>query len=123
MGSAVVGIAGAMLTTYDGLFTPGSYQPMRFTFLIWVMVILGGSGNNLGSVLGAFIIWFIWIQSGPMGLWAVEMIGSFTQEGNTITEFLEDRVHYLRLVFMGSILLFIMRFAPRGILPEKNKEL
>jgi len=91
--------------------------------LIWVMVILGGSGNNLGSVLGAFIIWFIWIQSGPMGLWAVEMIVSFTQEGNAITEFLEARVHYLRLVFMGTILLLIMRFSPSGILPEKNKEM
>ena len=123
IGSAIVGIAGALLVTYNGIFIPTSYMPLRFTFLIWVMVILGGSGNNLGSVLGAFIIWFIWIQSGPMGLWAVDMIGSFTQEGNTITDFLEDRVHYLRLVFMGSILLFIMRFAPRGILPEKNKEL
>ena len=123
IGSAIVGVAGALLVTYDGIFIPQSYHPLRFTFLIWVMVILGGSGNNLGSVLGAFIIWFIWIQSGPMGLWAVEMIVSFTQEGNTITEFLEARVHYLRLVFMGTILLLIMRFSPRGILPEKNKEM
>ena len=123
IGSAIVGVAGALLVTYDGIFIPQSYHPLRFTFLIWVMVILGGSGNNLGSVLGAFIIWFIWIQSGPMGLWAVEMIVSFTQEGNTITEFLEARVHYLRLVFMGTILLLIMRFSPSGILPEKNKEM
>jgi|TARA_Y100000031_G_scaffold41955_1_gene48280 branched-chain amino acid transport system permease protein len=123
IGSAIVGVAGALLVTYDGIFIPTTYQPLRFTFLIWVMVILGGSGNNLGSVLGAFIIWFIWIQSGSMGIWAVEMIGSFTQEGNTITEFLEARVHYLRLVFMGTILLLIMRFSPGGILPEKNKEL
>ncbi|MEC8155894.1 MAG: branched-chain amino acid ABC transporter permease, partial [SAR324 cluster bacterium] len=55
IGSAVIGIAGAMLTTLDGQFTPGSYIPLRYTFLIWVMVILGGSGNNLGAVLGAFI--------------------------------------------------------------------
>ncbi len=123
IGSAIVDVAGALLVTYDGIFIPTTYQPLRFTFLIWVMVILGGSGNNLGSVLGAFIIWFIWIQSGSMGIWAVEMIGSFTQEGNTITEFLEARVHYLRLVFMGTILLLIMRFSPGGILPEKNKEL
>ena len=46
LGSAIVGIAGAMLVTQDGLFTPGSYRPMRYTFLIWVMVIVGGSGNN-----------------------------------------------------------------------------
>ena len=123
IGSAIVGIAGALLVTYDGIFIPTAYQPLRFTFLIWVMVIVGGSGNNLGSVLGAFIMWFIWIQSGPIGLWVVEMLGNYIQEGNTSLEFIEDRVHYLRLVFMGSIMLLIMRFSPGGILPEKNKEL
>ena len=123
IGSAIVGIAGALLVTYDGIFIPTGYQPLRFTFLIWVMVIVGGSGNNLGSVLGAFIIWFMWIQSGPMGLWLVEMIASNMQEGNSVLEFIEDRVHFLRLVFMGSILLLIMRYSPSGILPEKNKEL
>ena len=40
LGSAIVGIAGAMLVTQDGLFTPGSYRPMRYTFLIWGMVIV-----------------------------------------------------------------------------------
>jgi len=123
LGSAIIGVAGALLVTYDGIFISTAYQPLRYTFLIWVMVIVGGSGNNLGSVLGAFIMWFIWIQSGPMGLWAVEMFGNYVQEGNSSLEFIEDRVHYLRLVFMGTILLLIMRFSPGGILPEKNKEL
>ena len=123
LGSAIVGIAGALLVTYDGIFIPTAYLPLRFTFLIWVMVILGGSGNNMGSVLGAFIIWFIWIQSGPMGLWFVEMLSNNMSEGSTSLEFIEDRVHYLRLVFMGTILLLIMRFTPSGLLPEKNKEL
>ena len=68
-------------------------------------------------------MWFIWIQSGPIGLWVVEMLGNYIQEGNTSLEFIEDRVHYLRLIFMGSIMLLIMRFSPGGILPEKNKEL
>ncbi len=123
LGSAIVGAAGALLVTYDGIFIPTAYVPLRFTFLIWVMVILGGSGNNMGSVLGAFIIWFIWIQSGPMGLWFVEMLSNNMSEGSTSLEFIEDRVHYLRLVFMGTILLLIMRFSPSGLLPEKNKQL
>jgi len=73
LGSAVVGIAGAMLTTYDGLFTPGSYQPMRFTFLIWVMVIVGGSGNNFGAILGGFAVWFVWMEAAPVALYLINI--------------------------------------------------
>ena len=68
LGSAIVGIAGAMLVTQDGLFTPGSYRPMRYTFLIWVMVIVGGSGNNFGAILGGFAVWFLWIEAAPIAL-------------------------------------------------------
>ena len=66
LGSAICGIAGAMMTTLDGQLTPAGYQPLRYTFLIWVMVIVGGSGNNFGAVLGGFVIWFFgcrWNQS------------------------------------------------------------
>ena len=59
LGSACCGIAGAMMTTLDGQLIPTSYQPLRFTFLIWVMVIVGGSGNNLGAVLGGFLMWYL----------------------------------------------------------------
>ena len=58
LGSAVIGLAGAMLTTLDGQFTPVGYNPLRFTFLIWVMGIIGGSGTTWGAVLGGFFIWF-----------------------------------------------------------------
>ena len=73
LGSAIVGIAGAMLVTQDGLFTPGSYRPMRYTFLIWVMVIVGGSGNNFGAILGGFAVWFLWIEAAPIGLYLVNI--------------------------------------------------
>ena len=63
LGSGVCGIAGAMMVTLDGQLTPGTYEPLRFTFLMWVMVIVGGSGNNWGSVLGGFMIWFLWVQA------------------------------------------------------------
>ncbi|MEK9992611.1 MAG: branched-chain amino acid ABC transporter permease, partial [Paracoccaceae bacterium] len=74
LGSAVCGIAGAMMTTLDAQLTPGAYQPLRFTFLIWVMVIVGGSGSNLGSILGGFLVWFLWVQVEPIGYWLVDLI-------------------------------------------------
>ena len=76
LGSAVCGIAGAMLTTLDGQLTPTSYIPLRFTFLIWVMVVVGGSGNNLGAIFGGFLIWFVWVESEPAGVWLMSFLTS-----------------------------------------------
>ncbi len=123
IGSAIAGVAGALLVTYTGQFVPTSYQPLRFTFLIWVMVIVGGSGNNLGSVIGAFVIWFFWIESGPMGLWLAETVKDIYGSGNPVSDFLYDKAHFLRLVLMGSVMLLVLRFSPGGMFPEKSKEL
>ena len=121
LGSAVVGIAGAMLTTLDGQFTPTSYQPLRFTFLIWVMVIIGGSGNNWGAVLGGFVIWFFWIEAEPMGLWAIDLITSGMAEDSALRLHLLDSAAYMRLLTMGLVLLVVLRFAPRGLIPEVKR--
>jgi len=119
LGSAVVGIAGAMLTSLDGLLTPGTYQPLRFTFLIWVMVIVGGSGNNWGSVLGGFLIWFLWIEVEPIGLWLMDLITSGMAEDSFLRDHLLGSAAHMRLLTMGVILLLVLRFSPRGLIPEK----
>ncbi|MCB1397613.1 MAG: branched-chain amino acid ABC transporter permease [Rhodobacter sp.] len=119
LGAAVCGLAGAMMTTLDGLMTPGAYQPLRFTFLIWVMVIVGGSGNNWGSVLGGFLIWFLWVEVEPIGLWVMNGITAFMPEGSALREHLLDSAAHMRLITMGVILLLVLRFAPRGLIPEK----
>ena len=119
IGSAVVGIAGAMLITLDGLFTPASFQPLRYTFLIWIMVILGGSGNNLGSILGGFIVWFVWIEAAPASQFVIDLFTSGLDEDNTFKLHLIKSIPYFRYLIMGSVLLLIMRYRPGGILPEK----
>ena len=118
LGSAVIGIAGAMMTTLDGQLTPGSYQPLRFTFLVWVMVIVGGSGNNWGSVLGGFLIWWLWVMVEPIGNWLMTVITSGMAEG-WLRSHLIDAAAHMRLLTMGVILLLVLRFAPRGLLPER----
>ena len=119
LGSAVVGIAGAMMVTNDGLFTPGSYRPMRYTFVIWVMVIVGGTGNNFGAILGGFVVWFLWVQAGPMALFLINFFTAHLPETNMIKVHLIESAPYFRFLMIGIGLLVIMRYRPQGILPEK----
>ena len=119
LGSAICGVAGAMMTTLDGQLTPGSYQPLRYTFLVWVMVIVGGSGNNLGAVLGGFLIWFLWVQVEPMGQLLMTGITAGMADGSWLKGHLMDSVQHMRLLTMGVILLLVLRLNPRGLLPER----
>ena len=121
LGSAVIGMAGAMLTTLDGQFTPVSYQPLRFTFLIWVMVILGGSGNNWGAVLGGFFIWFFWIQAEPIGLWFIDTLTAGMNPNSAIKAHLLEGAAHMRLMTVGLILLIALRYAPEGLIPERKR--
>ena len=119
LGSAICGVAGAMMTTLDGQLTPGTYQPLRFTFLVWVMVIVGGSGNNFGAVLGGFLIWFLWVQVEPIGLFVMQVITAGMADGSAVKEHLINSAAHMRLLTMGVILLLVLRFSPRGLIPEK----
>ncbi len=118
LGSAICGIGGAMMTTLDGQLTPSSYQPLRFTFLVWVMVIVGGSGSNLGAVLGGFLIWFLWVQVEPMAQLLMSTLASGLPEGSDLRAHLLDSAAHVRLLTMGVILLLVLRFSPRGLIPE-----
>jgi len=119
LGSAVVGIAGAMMVTNDGLFTPGSYRPMRYTFVIWVMVIVGGTGNNFGAILGGFAVWFLWVQAAPIALFIINLFTAHLPETNEIKIHLINSAPYFRFLIIGTGLLIIMRYRPQGVIPEK----
>jgi branched-chain amino acid transport system permease protein len=119
LGSAVCGLAGAMMVTLDGQITPTSYEPLRFTFLVWVMVIVGGSGNNWGAVLGGMLIWFLWVQVEPAGLWLIDVATVWLGEDSPLRAHLMANAAHMRLLTMGLALLLVLRFSPRGLIPER----
>ena len=117
LGSFLLGVGGAMLASKVLQFTPGEYTPLRYTFVIWVMVIVGGSGNNLGAVAGAMLIWFIWIQAEPLAGLLFGAIGQLLPDAQAAL--LAERAPQMRTLVMGLILLLMLRFAPGGLLPER----
>jgi branched-chain amino acid transport system permease protein len=118
IGSAVVGLAGAMMTSMEGQLTPPSYLPLRFTFLIWVMVIVGGSGNNWGAILGGLLIGWLYLAVEFLGPRMMDILTAGLPPGDLKDHF-QDTAAHMRLLTLGVVLLLVMRFAPRGLIPEK----
>jgi branched-chain amino acid transport system permease protein len=109
VGAVIMGVAGALYAHFTTFISPSAFTPMYGTFLVWVMLIAGGSGNNRGAILGAVIIWLIW---------------SLTE---TATGYLPEewmtRASALRVFFIGLLLEVILIARPQGLLPEKPPKL
>lgn len=104
IGGAVMGLAGAVQAHFIGFIAPDNYQPI-LTFQVWAMLIVGGSGNARGAILGAVIVWAIWAASGTV------IAGVFPAEQ-------QARAATLQIVMIGLALCAMLLLRPRGILPE-----
>jgi len=121
-GSILMGIGGAILATFTQIFDPSGYQPINHTFMIWVMVIVGGAGNNWGVVLGAFLIYIVWVISDPLAQMIFLNLSSLTNSigWGAIPE-IDSRALQMRVFVLGVVITIALRYAPRGLLPEVVK--
>jgi branched-chain amino acid transport system permease protein len=122
LGSVLMGIGGAILVSFQQIHDPGAYQPINHTFLIWVMVIVGGAGNNWGAIFGALLIYVTWIISDPV---AQALFGWLSQQSvdmgwGAIPE-IQSRASQMRVLVLGVVITIALRFAPRGLIPEVVK--
>ena len=121
LGNVIIGIGGAALITFTSIFDPSSFTPLNHTFLIWVMVILGGAGNNLGTVFGVVLVYVIWIMSEPAALFLFQQVavwGDRLFDWQAPTD-LPTRALQMRVFVIGLTITLVLRFAPNGLLPEK----
>lgn len=106
LGGAIAGIAGAFFAWQISAIYPDNFQP-QLTFDTWIMVILGGSGNNVGTILGA-VIYFAY--------------DAITRE--VLPRFIpldEARLGAFRIMVIGLILMVLMIWRPQGILGKKEE--
>jgi len=106
IGCAVMGIAGALSAHYFRFLSPTATDPLLVTFLTWVMLMAGGSGNNKGAILGALVIWT---------LWSVTEI--FT---NRLPPEWATRSSFIRMLLVGLLLQVVLQRFRAGLLPEKS---
>ncbi|WDR04595.1 branched-chain amino acid ABC transporter permease [Devosia rhodophyticola] len=118
-GSVLMGIGGGILVSFTQIFDPTSYQPINHTFIIWVMVIVGGAGNNWGAVFGAVLIWMIWIISEPLSKAVFDTLSFWsTSIGWHDIPDIEARSAQMRVFVLGLVITIALRYAPRGLIPE-----
>ncbi|HEX4297049.1 MAG TPA: branched-chain amino acid ABC transporter permease [Devosia sp.] len=119
LGSVLIGVGGAILVSFTQIFDPNSYQTINHTFFIWVMIIVGGAGNNWGALFGAVFIYVVWLLSEPLaqGLFSVISYWS-TQIGWGAIPDVESRSLQMRVFVLGLVITVALRYAPRGLIPE-----
>ncbi len=123
LGAAMMGIGGAMLVSMLQIYDPGSYQPINNTFLFWVMVIVGGAGNNFGVLLGSVFIYLIWTLSGPLSQALFYTISNWTtQIGWGAIPDIDSRSLQMRVFVLGVVIVLALRYAPKGLIPETVKQ-
>lgn len=121
LGSVLMGIGGAALVTFNGIFDPSGFLPLNHTFLVWVMVILGGAGNNKGTIFGAVFIYIIWTMSEPAALFLIDVardLGASWFDWQPPGD-LDSRALQARVFVIGLTISLVLRYAPKGLFPEK----
>jgi len=106
LGAMIMGIGGALYAHYVRFISPNSFEPLYGTFLVWVMLILGGTGSNKGAILGAFTVWGIWA--------ATDFLTGYLP-------FTAPQAAALRIILIGVLLEAIILVRPQGLLPEVGR--
>jgi len=107
-GAMIMGIGGSVYAYERGSVSPDTFSHFFATFIFWAMLIVGGSGNNKGAILGAYIIWGFWIIS-------LQLLGY------PLPDFLRDRIFFIRDFLLGSLIVVVLLLRPQGALPEERR--
>ena len=106
LGSAIMGLSGGLYVGFIGYVSPFDFQPI-LTFQIWTMLIVGGSANNRGALLGAVLVWAIWTTSGFV-------------VSKVVPPAMQVQSGAIQAVLIGLLLVAMLLFRPRGLIGEEE---
>ncbi len=105
IGSMLMGLGGAVYAHFVGYIAPEDFLPI-LTFQLWAMLIVGGSGNNRGAVLGAFVVWTFWAAAGSL-------LRGWVPQAE------QARAAALQVVLIGVLIACMLVLRPRGLIGEE----
>lgn len=107
-GAMLMGMAGAVFGFEQGAISPDAFTHFFGTFIIWTMLMLGGSGNNLGAIVGAYIVW---------GIWSITL----QIQGYDLPDAVRTRIFFMRDFAIGAIIVIVLLLRPQGLIPERPR--
>jgi len=105
IGSMLMGLGGAVYAHFVGYIAPEDFLPI-LTFQLWAMLIVGGSGNNRGAVIGAFVVWTFWAAAGSL-------LRGWVPQAE------QARAAALQVVLIGVLIALMLVLRPRGLIGEE----
>jgi branched-chain amino acid transport system permease protein len=117
VGAIIMGAAGSLWAHFVKFIDPQIFDPVTGTFLAWVMLIVGGTGNNRGALLGAFVIWGIWSATNFLNDILPPVLDTPLGKINVAAQLFGP----IRIIAIAVMLELILLFRPRGILGEERQ--
>jgi branched-chain amino acid transport system permease protein len=113
VGGVVMGIAGALYAPFVVTIDYSHFHALFATFLIWVMLMLGGSGNNKGAIIGGFIVWGVWSGTAILATQLAPILAAISPD-------LPARAAYIRWMLVAILLTLIVLYRPQGLFKEEK---
>ncbi|HJX61081.1 MAG TPA: branched-chain amino acid ABC transporter permease, partial [Dehalococcoidia bacterium] len=107
LGAMIMGIGGAVYSANQGSIVPDTFSHFFGTFIIWAMLMVGGSGSNRGAILGAYVVWGFWTLTGLIQ--------------PHLPEALEARTSYIRDLLIGLLIVVVLLLRPNGLMGEERR--
>ena len=108
VGAMIMGVGGAIYAYANSAISPDTFTHFFGTFIFWAMLMVGGSGNNKGAILGAYIVW---------GLWTATL----QLQGYDLPAIISGRIFFIRDFALGALIVIVLLLRPQGLLPEERR--
>jgi branched-chain amino acid transport system permease protein len=108
LGAMIMGVGGAMYAYANSVVSTDDFNHFIATFIFWAMLIVGGAGNNMGAILGAYIVW---------GFWRITL----QLQGYDLPDVLAVRIPYVREIALGTLIVIVLLLRPQGLIPEERR--
>lgn len=103
LSTAIAALAGAFYAHYTSFISPEIFQPL-LTMYVFLALTMGGTGNNRGAVLGAFLLIFV--------LEASRFIAPYLPQFSAVQH------AAIREMLVAVLFILTLLYRPQGILPE-----